>query len=272
MSRTFTFQADFSNDTLAGVGYALIDPAGVVMIARTTAGIVNLGGGSYGAELTLPDTFSVGFLRWDDGQAPPEYKSLPVNAQALVAEAGVSAPSSLNAQARRTAAAKLAITVDALPSAFDDEYQLTLVLMAAQSPQLAAPDNLTGPDAFLVGCAAGCFIAARLALPLRIALGSGAIVAVTSADGSKTQFAGAVYADPDVLIKEGQETLSRISFVQAARVQAAKGVSVFGLAGRRRSQQAGYGGYGLGGYGYGGYGSLGLLLLDYGAYPLLSRW
>lgn len=94
MPRTFTFQADFSSDTLPGVGYALIDPAGVVVIARTTAGVVNLGGGSYGAALTLPDAFSVGFLRWDDGQTPPEYKTLPVNAQALSAEAGVTAQAS----------------------------------------------------------------------------------------------------------------------------------------------------------------------------------
>lgn len=96
MPRTFTFQADFSSDTLAGVGYALTDATGAVAIARTAAGIVNLGGGSYGAAITLPDAFSVGFLRWDDGQALPEYKSLPVNAQELMTQAGATNPATQN--------------------------------------------------------------------------------------------------------------------------------------------------------------------------------
>lgn len=197
----------------------------------------------------------------------------------MAGAAPLAAGTDVNAQARRTAAAKLAIDVSVLPAAFDDEYQVVLKLIARQCALLANPDTLAPSDAFSVGYAAGCFIAARLALPLRIALGSGVIVAVTDADGSKMQFAGAVYADPQELIKEGQEQISLIPAVQAIRVQAAKGVSVFGLAGRHRSQQAAgcYGGYGLGGYGYdgfgyGGYGSLGALLLDYAAYPLLAGW
>lgn len=100
LTRTFTFQANFSSDTLSGVGYALVDvPAGAVgtvFIARTTAGVVNLGGGSYGARVTLPDTFGVGFLRWDNGQVPPEFKSQPVNAQALAVEAQATNPATQN--------------------------------------------------------------------------------------------------------------------------------------------------------------------------------
>lgn len=146
MPRTFTFQADFSSDTLAGVGYALIDAAGVVVAPRATAGVVNLGGGSYGAALTLPDTFSVGFLRWDDGQIPPEFKTLPVNAQVLTAEAGASGALPGGWPTTDDVLSKMAVALGEAPAASPAEVSLVLAAVIAEfeSPALPGGEGGTG--------------------------------------------------------------------------------------------------------------------------------
>jgi len=50
----------------SGVGYAVLDVAGAVVVARTTAGVYQLapGSGAYAAYVTFPDTFN-GQVLWD---------------------------------------------------------------------------------------------------------------------------------------------------------------------------------------------------------------
>jgi hypothetical protein len=55
------FGALFSG--LSTVGYELRDAAGQTVIARTTAGVIDLGGGAYGADVAIPVGF-VGSIRW----------------------------------------------------------------------------------------------------------------------------------------------------------------------------------------------------------------
>lgn len=73
MSNFTTFVASFgsSQTGLATVGYEQVGAAGATVVARTTAGVYEIGGGAYGVEILLDnDTKS---LLWDTGAATPIY-------------------------------------------------------------------------------------------------------------------------------------------------------------------------------------------------------
>ncbi len=269
--RTFAFQAGFSDPGLITVGVTLLDAQKAVILPRTTAGIINLGGGNYGAVLTLPDSFSTGFVQFDDGRGGQPVSG-PVNAAALVAAAAASLPPpSLLTQAQATAAAKLGLALADLPASFSDELTLAEILLVWQSPGFANLAALSGPDIFLTGYALGCFVAARLVSPLRIAMGAGVITGLTDADGAKIVWSGPVYADPPALIKEGQEAIARISFIVTERATKNGSVKLFGNV-RQNTHHYGRSGHNQCGYGS-GYGfDYGAVLLDYALYPLLGNW
>jgi hypothetical protein len=63
---------------LATVGYALYNVGGTLNTARTTTGVVDLGAGSYGANVSFPDSFN-GYIEWDTGEATPAYAVEPVH-------------------------------------------------------------------------------------------------------------------------------------------------------------------------------------------------
>ncbi len=73
MSNFTTFIASFGNSRtgLATVGYAQRGAAGAVVVARTTAGVYELGGGSYGVEILL-DAATKSLL-WDTGEVTPVF-------------------------------------------------------------------------------------------------------------------------------------------------------------------------------------------------------
>lgn len=73
MSNFTTFVAIFgsSKTGLATVGYRQVGAAGATVVARTTVGVYEIGGGAYGVEVTLNnDTKS---LEWDTGEATPKF-------------------------------------------------------------------------------------------------------------------------------------------------------------------------------------------------------
>lgn len=69
-----------SNASLATVGYRLFNPDGTANGVRITAGVTErpAGSGNYGADVTIPDGFR-GELRWDTGEATPQYASEQIN-------------------------------------------------------------------------------------------------------------------------------------------------------------------------------------------------
>jgi hypothetical protein len=74
--QTVTFGS--SKAGLATVGYRLFDDNGNPAGDRVTAGVQDLGGGQYGANVTVPDDFT-GRITWDTGEAVPAYASAGVN-------------------------------------------------------------------------------------------------------------------------------------------------------------------------------------------------
>lgn len=67
------FLADFgaAYAGLATVGYAQHKADGTAVVARTTTGVVALGNGSYGVEVT-PNSLAAA-IKWDTGGASPIY-------------------------------------------------------------------------------------------------------------------------------------------------------------------------------------------------------
>lgn len=61
-----------SKSGLATVGYRLHNADGTASGSRITAGVAHLGSGTYGAQVTVPDSFT-GYIRWDTGEATPLY-------------------------------------------------------------------------------------------------------------------------------------------------------------------------------------------------------
>jgi hypothetical protein len=64
-TRYMTVNFGASRNALTTVGYQLYDSSNAVSGSRITANIHNLGGGSYGALVTIPDHFA-GRIKWDD--------------------------------------------------------------------------------------------------------------------------------------------------------------------------------------------------------------
>jgi hypothetical protein len=64
------FGASFAG--LSTVGYTLKNPDGSTHQARTTTGVLALGGGDYAVSYTSPNTFA-GYIEWDTGGATPVY-------------------------------------------------------------------------------------------------------------------------------------------------------------------------------------------------------
>ena len=60
-----------SKTGLATVGYREVDNTGTTTVARTTTGVVEIGGGGYGVDVTLNAATVV--LEWDTGEATPIY-------------------------------------------------------------------------------------------------------------------------------------------------------------------------------------------------------
>lgn len=79
-----------SKTGLATVGYLEYDDTGSVNVARTTTGVVEVGGGAYGVDVTLT-AGTVGLL-WDTGEATPKFanESLvdSINIAAILAGGG----------------------------------------------------------------------------------------------------------------------------------------------------------------------------------------
>jgi hypothetical protein len=73
MSNFTTFISSFgsSKTGLATVGYAQRGAAGAIVVARTTTGVYELGGGAYGVEILL--NAATKSLLWDTGEATPIY-------------------------------------------------------------------------------------------------------------------------------------------------------------------------------------------------------
>lgn len=61
-----------SKSNLSGVGFTLLNPNGSIYQARTTSGVYEINGGSYGAEITFPDNW-IGIIQWDTGMPSPVY-------------------------------------------------------------------------------------------------------------------------------------------------------------------------------------------------------
>jgi hypothetical protein len=58
---------------LATVGFRLYNPDGTPNGSRTTTGVIELGGGDYGAPVTVPVGFT-GYIAWDTGGGSPQYR------------------------------------------------------------------------------------------------------------------------------------------------------------------------------------------------------
>lgn len=69
-----------SKNALATVGYRLFDGAEVAQGTRITAGVQNLGGGDYGALVTVLNSFE-GRITWDTGEGTPQYASQSLSRQ-----------------------------------------------------------------------------------------------------------------------------------------------------------------------------------------------
>jgi len=65
------FDAAFGIAGLTTVGYRQYKSDGSDAVARTTANVVEIGGGAYGCDITLDDA-AVG-IEWDTGEATPIY-------------------------------------------------------------------------------------------------------------------------------------------------------------------------------------------------------
>lgn len=63
---------------LATVGYAIKTADGQTTQTRTTTGVVDLGAGTYGVEINLPDSNRY-FVQWDTGGQAPRYASNTVD-------------------------------------------------------------------------------------------------------------------------------------------------------------------------------------------------
>ena len=65
------------------IGVELLNPDGTTKTARATAGIYEIGGGSYGKEITFDDNWS-GVIVWDTGGGTPYYATVEYNIEGLV--------------------------------------------------------------------------------------------------------------------------------------------------------------------------------------------
>lgn len=79
MPYTLALQSSFgpSNAGVATVGITILNADGTVSVARTTTGVVDLGGGAYGKAVTFADGFR-GFAKWDTGTGSPLYATAPI--------------------------------------------------------------------------------------------------------------------------------------------------------------------------------------------------
>lgn len=73
MSNFTTFNASFGSSLtgLGTVGYVQVGAAGAVIVARTTVGVYEIGGGCYGVEILL--NAATKQLLWDTGGATPRF-------------------------------------------------------------------------------------------------------------------------------------------------------------------------------------------------------
>ncbi len=60
------------------IGVTLLNPDGTVHTARTTVGIYEIGGGTYGKNFTFPDDW-IGSIKWDTGGGTPVYATEEYN-------------------------------------------------------------------------------------------------------------------------------------------------------------------------------------------------
>jgi hypothetical protein len=81
-----TSSVDFGPDkpALATVGYTLLDGDGVTVIAaRSTAGVVTIGGGTYTAVVSFPNGATSGYVVWDAGDGSIDRPTHNVTLQLL---------------------------------------------------------------------------------------------------------------------------------------------------------------------------------------------
>lgn len=73
MSNFTTFVASFGSQktSLVTVGYEQVGAAGATVVARTTVGVYEIGGGAYGVELILDNDTKT--LLWDTGETIPVF-------------------------------------------------------------------------------------------------------------------------------------------------------------------------------------------------------
>ena len=79
MAYSLALQANFgpSNAGLATVGLTILNADGTTNTARSTSGVVDLGGGAYGRVVSLADGFR-GWAKWDTGTGSPLYAVAPI--------------------------------------------------------------------------------------------------------------------------------------------------------------------------------------------------
>jgi len=65
------------------IGVTLLNPDGTTKTARTTDGIYEIGGGTYGKQITFDDNWS-GVIVWDTGGATPYYAATEYNVEGMV--------------------------------------------------------------------------------------------------------------------------------------------------------------------------------------------
>lgn len=77
---------DFGSDKagLATVGYRQYDATGGDAVARTTVGVVEIGNGAYGVEVTVNPTTKG--IQWDTGEGTPIYANEDLSTEVLAGQ------------------------------------------------------------------------------------------------------------------------------------------------------------------------------------------
>jgi hypothetical protein len=137
---------------LSSVGYRVVDPAGVVAIPRTSAGVIDLGQGKYAADIAVSQGF-VGSIVWD-----------------IAPDSDISALGTVNER------------LEAPPTAYE--------IVDAWFDRPSAIDGLTPRQALQViaaACAGVCFGAGGAQITFKAVDGSSnRIVATVDADGNRS--------------------------------------------------------------------------------------
>ena len=148
---------DFGNEYpgIATVGYKVLDSDGDEVVARTTAGVVDYGGGKYGATVTL-DLGFVGVIYWDTVEDGPvnaiESIDLAIPVNVIQIDSNATAASNQRAAAlgvyegEVTGAATLTTLIDSGLVQADVNIWNGLIIKFLTGPAAPAGAEITGFD------------------------------------------------------------------------------------------------------------------------------